>query len=176
MEYIKPSKLARYGTLITCSILLLIVISTWFIQYPEVISTKAKLIGTSSPKLLVNKINARIIQLPFKNGDRVYKGDKIAVLESTADLNQIMALSKILDSISGCLEKRDIHSIHQLMNNNLHNLGEMQSAYQSFIQVYIPYKNYVSYNCIQHKKKLLDDNLEMYKELLETDNQISDQS
>lgn len=49
----KLNLIAKYGTLITSTILLLIGVMSWFIKYPETVSTQSKLTGTNAPKPII---------------------------------------------------------------------------------------------------------------------------
>lgn len=161
MQHIKPNKLARYGTPITCILLLLIGIGTWFVKYPETVSVRTKLVGSNAPKPLVAKQAARIIALAYKNGDKVSKGDLIGSLETTASIPEVLHLSQFADQLFDCLKVENITAVTQLMSTPFNHLGELQSAYQSLIQAYIPYRDYVAGNYVQQKKNLLMNDLKI---------------
>ena len=159
MEYIKPNKLARYGTIITCGVLLLMAVGAWFILYPEVVTTKARLTGSESPKPIVAQMSARLVNLNVKNGDHVRKGTLIGTLETTADINEVFSLAQNIDEVFAALQKGDATGVKALMNQSFSHLGELQPAYQSLMQAYIAYRDYVAGNYIAQKKQLLSKDL-----------------
>lgn len=161
MQHIKPTKLAKYGTLITCGVLLLIGTGTWFVKYPETVSVRAKLVGSNAPKPIVAKQNARVIVLNFKNGDKVTKGAIIGSLETTADINEVLKLSACTDRLFVALQQQKVAAIKEEMANTFNHLGELQNAYQALIQAYIPYRDYVAGNYVNQKKQLLAKDLDI---------------
>lgn len=156
MEYIKPTHLARYGILITCGVLCLIGIGAWFISYPETILVMAKLSSSNAPKPIIARQSGRIATLHFGNGDSVTAGTIIGCLETTADIDEVLQLSKGIDSIYNALRDNNATSVKSIMNRPFNHLGELQAAYQSLMQAYLPYRDFVGGAYVTQKKDLLN--------------------
>ncbi|MEA9414322.1 HlyD family secretion protein [Flavobacterium sp. PL02] len=159
MDNIKPNILSRYGTPITFGILLFVGILTWFIQYPETVSSKAKLTGSNAPKPIMAKQAARLISLDKKNGSLVNKGDIIGSLESTAQVDEVLQFSKFIDEVYTLLQEHNPQTMKLLMKSEFSHLGELQGDYQVFMQAYIPYRDYVLGDYSNKKKNLLNKDL-----------------
>lgn len=137
---IRLNALSRYGTVITCLLLLLIGILTWFIQYPEAVSTKAVLTGTHTPKAIVPHTTGRIIKLFKNNNDKLSDGDIIGCMETIADWREVLLCSKNMDALCQQVNTGNEDAIALLMRENYTHLGELQGAYQAFRQAYISYQ------------------------------------
>ena len=162
----KLNLIAKYGTLITSSILLLIGIMTWFIRYPETVATQSVLTGTNAPKPIIPKQNLRLTHLFKSSNQEVQTGEVIGILENTADFNEILAFQKTIEDVEqyinstdGSLSALTINSIKKLMQINYNHLGELQGDYQTLMQSYIPYRDYVLGDYVSRKKALLQKDL-----------------
>lgn len=162
----KLNLIAKYGTIITSFILLLIGVMTWFIKYPETVTTQSKLTGTNAPKPIIPKQNLRLTHLLVSNNQEVQIGEVISILETTADYKEILEFENLLNEIEqniyctdGQLSVSTNITIKNLMQKPLHNLGELQSDYQALIQAYIPYRDYVLGDYAGKKKSLLQKDL-----------------
>jgi len=161
MKNMKPTPLAKYGTLVSCGILVLTGLCSWFIKYPDIVSADAVLTGSHSPKPLVARKAARIAHLNYKDGDKITQGAIIGNLETTADIDEVLLLDIMTDSVYRCLQREDIFNVKAIMSREYNSLGELQQPYQALIQAYIPYLDYVSGNYAKLKRSLLEKDLAM---------------
>lgn len=130
---------------------------TWFIKYPETVTTQSKLTGTNAPKPIIPKQNLRLTHLLVNNNQEVQTGEVIGILETTADYKEILEFENLLNELSK--DGLSSVSIKNLMQKPLHNLGELQADYQALIQAYIPYRDYVLGDYVSKKKSLLQKDL-----------------
>lgn len=157
----KLNAIAKYGTIITSIILAIIGIMTWFIKYPETVSTQSKLTGTNSPKPIIPKQNLRLTHLFKTNNQEVQLGEVIGILENTANYEEVLRFEKMIEEVEQYLIQYNLSAIKNLMQKPLHNLGELQTEYQALIQAYIPYRDYVLGDYISKKKALLQKDLKI---------------
>ncbi|GEM63908.1 hemolysin [Sphingobacterium faecium NBRC 15299] len=151
--------ISKYGTYITCITLVVVGLFTWFIKYPETVTTRSKLTGTNAPKPLIAKQNLRLAHLFISDNQQVKQGDIIAVLESTADYNEILRLEQLLKNIEDNIQKGSLNNIKSDMQQSFQHLGELQGDYQSFVQAYIPFRDYVLGDYVSKRKQLLNKDL-----------------
>lgn len=159
MNEIKLSGFARYGTWVTITALLVVGALTWFVKYPETVSSKSRLTGTNAPKPVITKVNTRIKDLRKSDGDTLRKGMIIATLETTADADEVLACSLFLDRIYVQLQQDDYTGIRQCMKLQFKQLGELQGEYQAWMQAYIPFRDYVLGDYVAKRKSLLGKDL-----------------
>lgn len=155
----KLNSISRYGTIITCIVLAIVGIFTWLIKYPDTVTSRAKLTGTNAPKPIVVKQNLRLVKLIKQNNQEVGKGDIIAILESTANYEEIIKLEELLNQIDSFNSHGMTELIKSKMQISLNHLGELQGDYQAFVQAYIPYRDYVLGDYALKKKALLNKDL-----------------
>jgi multidrug efflux pump subunit AcrA (membrane-fusion protein) len=156
---IKPNKLARYGTPVICTILLLLFSVSWFIKYPETVSGMAKLTGTNAPKPVLVYQSGKLLHLLKQNGTQVGIGEIIGCMETTADWQEILQLSSRIDSLYAALNKNDNDKVATIMSLPFTHLGELQSDYQAFTQSYIPFRDYVIGGYANRKRALLQNDI-----------------
>lgn len=164
MNEIKLSGFARYGTLITIATLLLVGALTWLIRYPETISTRSRLSGTNAPKPIIARISTRVATLKKAAGDTLRQGDIIATLESTANADEVLACAALLDRLYEQLEQENYSGIKAQLQQKFSQLGELQGDYQSFIQAYISFRDYVLGDYVSKRKSLLAKDLQIVQQ------------
>lgn len=152
---IKLNALARYGTLITCILLAGIGLLTWFIKYPETVTTQATLTGTNTPRPIVPHVSGRIVKLFRQNNDTVTTGDLIGCMETIADWQEVLRLSGNMNAICAQVKNGNEAAVASLMQENYTHLGELQGAYQAFRQAYISYQTLALSGYAQKKKSFL---------------------
>lgn len=155
----KLNAIAKYGTLITCAVLLIVAAFTWFIKYPETVPTQSKLTGENAPKPIIPKQTLRLAQLYVKDNQQVKEGEIIAALESTADVTEVFKLEELLNNIENHLSENALNLIKADMQQSFNHLGELQSDYQAFVQVYVSYRDYVLGDYVSKRKDLLNKDL-----------------
>jgi multidrug efflux pump subunit AcrA (membrane-fusion protein) len=95
-----PRLILRWGTTILFFILALFLFFAWIIKYPDTISAPAEITTVNPPVTLVSKISGNIKFLYVKDRDNVIDGQIVAVMETTASLNEIRLLKQTIDSIT----------------------------------------------------------------------------
>lgn len=132
-----PGWLVRWGITLMFFIALLLATISWFFKYPDKVEISLLLTTTESPKSVNAKISSRLMKLFVKEGQSVKEGDVLAYLESTADYDEVVNLSKNLKSIKPYVREGNIGHLAILQNSNYSHLGEMQTDYQKLIQSYV---------------------------------------
>lgn len=156
----QPSFLIRWGISIFFVILLAAVAACWFIQYPDIVNTTAKLNSVNAPKDVRTKIDGKLVQLFVTENKNVQATEILGFIESRANHTTIIQLSTYLDKLSILINKEP----ENLSNNNfsvssLETLGELQSQYQVFQQAFIVFKQYLATGFYTKKKKMLQQDL-----------------
>ncbi|MBT1705427.1 HlyD family secretion protein [Chryseosolibacter indicus] len=183
----KPHWIVRYGSVTLLYIMLMIIAGCWFIRYPELVQTSARLSSVNIPKEVRTRTDGLLVKLNVSQGSRVKKNDVIAFMESTADHEAIIRLSVALDSIQQRLSKGSASEIFPLIPpKNIPNLGELQAPYQAFDQAFTEFTFYQENGFYIHKKEMLLEDIanldRLNKQLLaekaiqEEDLKLSDQN
>jgi len=160
-----PGYLVRNGiTLLVIALVCIVAISS-FIKYPEVINTSAKLTALNAPKEIKTKINARLINLSATENVFVKHGTVLGYLESTANAAYIINLSTIIDSTAFKIQQGEIPTVLKNldsfinMSKNDKINGELQPAYQTFLQLYSTYMQYLKDGFYLQKLSMLQQDI-----------------
>lgn len=128
-----PAWIVRYGISIIFIIILFTLVGSWFVKYPDIITAKAIITSVNPPERLESRVNSRIAKIYVSNSEKVKKGDVLAILESTANYQDVIKLSKAIQAINTNY-KNFTFPFDRLKNLEL---GEIQTAYIQFHKAYI---------------------------------------
>lgn len=131
-----PGKILRWGTAIILVIFILFVLLLWLIKYPDTIPAPVEITTANPPVTLVSKLTGRIKNLYVRDKEETIKGEVLAVMETTASIDEINRLKKIVDTISN--PERILLSFLPEFTE----LGEIQSYWGSFMKSLSDFNNY----------------------------------
>ena len=77
----------------------------------------------------------------------------------------VIKLSSNIDLIEQLLDNNTTELLHRYFENPLVQLGELQSAYQTFVQSFFSFKNYLSNDFYLHKKNMVATDIANIKRL-----------
>ena len=130
-----PNWMLIWGNAIILALLALFFIFSWFIKYPDVITTEATVTSQQPPQKEYAQISGRIDTLLVKDKETVGAGEILAMIENTAKLKDVLFLKSILDTIT--LNNKNLYfPVDQLP---VLQLGSISSAYTIFETDYIEY-------------------------------------
>lgn len=151
----KPGFLVQRGVLFLALIAVLLILIAWFIRYPEIISANGVLYSINAPKPVLCKTNGKIIKLFVKESLEVRRGDMLGYIESTADHNEVIRLSIIVDSMLWWLRDKPLGQPAAYFPRSYHQLGEIQPSFQEFVQAYLKHIDFNKDGFSNRKKELL---------------------
>lgn len=164
----KPGFLIRWGITILFIIALLLLATSWFIQYPDKVTAKGTLNSINAPKEVVVQNNGKLIKLFVKEGQAVSKNEVLGFMESTASHAEVILLAELLDSVSTLTAANRTNAIVQVIPTATNSLGELQSAYQVFVQAFSTFSNYLSNGFYLRKKGMLGNDMGYLQKLHST--------
>src|SRR5665811_393172 len=133
-----PDRIIRWGTTTLGLVFVLFVLFAWLIRYPDTIPAPVEITTTNPPVTLVTKITGHINSFFVKEREEVKAGQIIAIMETTASLNEIKLLKNTTDTI----RKPELLS-YQLLPM-FSDLGELQVYYGTFLKNLSDLNNYES--------------------------------
>jgi len=126
-----PHWMVRWGNTVIFIILMMVLVMSWFIKYPEFIPAPIIVTSQNPPEKIEARISSRIEKILIKDHQNVKKNDILMILQSTANYDDVLKLKKLMDSITpGRLFS---FPINQTSNFRL---GEIQSDYNSFAKAF----------------------------------------
>lgn len=122
-----PHWMIRWGNTVIFVILLMVLLMSYVIKYPEFIPAPIVVTSKNPPEKLEARTNSKIEKILVKDHQSVNKNQVMMVLQSAADYKDILALKDIVDSISS-LQVLYFPTQHA----STFKLGEIQGDYNSF--------------------------------------------
>lgn len=155
----KPGFIEKWALLIFLLLLLLMVTGTWFIQYPDVIKTRATVTAVNAPREIMSYQSGKLIKLFVYNNNKVSKGAVIGWIESTARHDEIADLATRIDSCISLLNNCLFNRLVPLFNKKYYNLGDIQQSYKSFLTTLQSFDDYRINGFYQNKAAVLESDI-----------------
>lgn len=135
----RPAWLVRNGIALFFAIIVVLFTGSFFIQYPDIIKAPVRIVGKNLPKQVLSKSEGKLIALFAKENDQVQEGELLAVLQSSADYQQVLFLDKWIEAQLKNLTDYKITLTNECWNNietlpALNTLGDIQKYYQDLTQ------------------------------------------
>ena len=150
-----PSWLMRWGISIFFVLLVLIIGLAAFVRYPDIVNASLKVDSPNSPKPVVSKVSGKLVKLLVKEGERVNTGQILGYLESTASHNKVLSLLTNLKNVQKQVTQNEPLNSSLFNQSEDSDLGELQSAYQTFYQEYLIYVSSINNGFLIKKKAFL---------------------
>jgi multidrug efflux pump subunit AcrA (membrane-fusion protein) len=126
-----PHWMIRWGNTIIFLILVLILMMSYVIKYPEFIPAPIIVTSQNPPEKLEARTNSKIEKIFIKDHQEVKKDQVLMVMQSSANYKDVLALKKIIDSLSP-----NQLSSFPLSETSHFKLGELQGDYNSFAKAF----------------------------------------
>lgn len=149
-----PGNLLRWGLTVIFMIFASIIVGSYFFTFKEVVSAPLVITTTYPPAPIICKASGRIDKWFVSDGQLVQKGDKIALVNNSAKLQDIIKLRKLINLLdSGNVQNGVATTIipEKLV------LGELQDLYNQLYRNWYDYKNFIRNNYIPQKIVLLEE-------------------
>ncbi len=130
-----PHWMIRWGNIILFILIILLLMITWFIKYPDIIVSEAIITTEIPPQKEYAKITGKIDTLFISNHQKVKKNLPLAILENTANYSDVFLLKSIIDTIQ--INKNSFS--FPLDSLPLLFLGDIDSDFALFENNYIEY-------------------------------------
>lgn len=131
-----PHWMIRWGNVLFLSLILLLLFITWFVKYPDVILSEAIITTQVPPQKEYAQISAKIQAILVEDNQNVTQGQPLAVLENTANYEDVFKLKSIIDTLKMNSKSFNfpIDSLPVLF------LGDIESQFALFENSYSLYK------------------------------------
>ncbi|HWV69610.1 HlyD family secretion protein [Chitinophaga sp.] len=173
-----PHWMVRWGNTTIFLILLLILLMSYLIKYPEFIPSTVIISSSNPPEKLEARTNTRVTEIFVEDHQAVSRNQVLMVLQSTADYRDVIRLRRIIDS----LDNRELAHF-PLGEVAGFKLGDIQVDYNAFakalteeqlyarLQPYSP--DYAAANRSLAESRSRIRNLEQQKSLEQTKYELS---
>jgi len=167
-----PPWILRWGITVLAFVIIILLIGSAIIKYPDVIPAQIILTGSTPPATVVAHASGKIKQLFVSDNQEVKNGDYLAVIDNPAHTEDILILKKYLrhcesDNLKqstqnmDCFVPRNDGSI-VLPDKNLQ-LGALQQLFSSFHTTLFEYTEYKRLLYYPQKKAITIERIAQYE-------------
>jgi multidrug efflux pump subunit AcrA (membrane-fusion protein) len=132
-----PSWIVRWGTVVILATVLIILVGSMFVSYPD--KKRADILVTTEnpPANMVARSSGQIVELFVDDSQFVKINTPLAVIENPAVYSDVLSLQWDIEAIKTIIANLDKGEHFPLTNT--YTLGDIQSAYAEFIYAYENY-------------------------------------
>ncbi|NOT11851.1 MAG: HlyD family efflux transporter periplasmic adaptor subunit [Methylococcaceae bacterium] len=123
-----PAWILRWGGTVILTLIMAIILLSWIVKYPDIVSAKVTVTTPIPPASLVARQSGKLHWLKSNNHQQVKKNDLLAVIESSANFNDIVQLKEWLKNYSP--HQVDVAYLATLPQNL--KLGDIQNQFAQF--------------------------------------------
>jgi HlyD family secretion protein len=151
-----PSWILRWGISVLAVIIVILLIGSAIIKYPDVIPAQIVLTGSTPPAAIVAHASGKIKQLYVSDNQDVKSGDYLAVIDNPAQTGDIASLKYYLEQLS--LD----NDAFSLPDKNLQ-LGTLQQLFSTFYSALFEYAEYRRLLYYPQKTAMLRERINQYE-------------
>lgn len=157
-----PNWMIRWGTFLIFGIIILLLFISWFIRYPDVVTSEIIITTNTPPEKLVAKVNGKIQAILIEDKANVKANTPLAVIENSANYQDVFRLKTVVEAIN--IDKNEF----PFEKFATAQLGEIEASFAVFQKEYIanrllkelkPYN--VETNAQGYEKKQLAERLQL---------------
>lgn len=162
----KPHWVIRYGVSIIAAIVVMLLVLSCLVQYPDIIKAPLLIKAVNAPKKIISKTSGKIVYLAVHDGEAVKSGSALAYLESTGNHSEVLNLLKWTKRVEKLMMSRHFDSLIHYQIPTANNLGELQKAFYDFHNAYFKITQTLRDGVYQQKLKVFNDDLKYAGEQL----------
>lgn len=125
-----PHWLIRWGSVVVLIILVMLLLVSWIVKYPDIVGSEIVITTNTPPQKLVAKTSGKIEAILINDKSNVSKNTPLAVIESTANFKDVFFLKSITDTID--IEKSNF-PFEKLQSAQL---GDIENSFSVFQKEY----------------------------------------
>lgn len=156
-----PSWIVRWGMLLFFIIICLVLVGSGLFKYPHVVKSRIVITTENPPSSAIARTNGRIMNLFVTDNQKVGKGQVLALIENTAQYEDVLRLQTMVDTFRTLLITRP-DSIYIDLPGTL-DLGDIQSSYAAFVKNIEDLRNFVRLDYHDQKIESMQQEIERYR-------------
>lgn len=121
-----PKAILKWGNTILFVFIIILLLISWYIKYPDIITTQIVITTNIPPEKLVAKVSGKIEAILVNDRILVSKNTALAVIENSANYNDVFLLKSIVDTINIDKNKFPFEKLKSAQ------LGDIESFYAVF--------------------------------------------
>ena len=158
-----PSWIVRYGILLFIVIFSILISFSFMFRYPDILRSKIVVTTENPPATIIARATGKIDSLFVVDNQKIEKGQIIAVIEASAEFNDVLNLESLLIKVQPALDTLDF-SLMKGFNSTLQ-LGTLQELYSVLLTKNKELELFTSQNYFQQLNVQLDEQISMSNQL-----------
>lgn len=130
-----PNRMIRWGNTLILILIVMLLFISWFIKYPDVISTEVMVTTSIPPEKIYAQTNGQIEVFLTNEGKKVSKNEVLAVIENSASYKDVLLLKSIVDTI----KTNKLHFTFPIDRLPALILGDITTSFSQFENDYSEY-------------------------------------
>ncbi len=131
-----PHWMIRWGNVLFLLLILMLLLISWFVEYPDIITSEAVITTQIPPQKVYAKITGKLDVILVKDNQIVQANHSLAVIENTANYKDVFVLKSVIDTIK--INNKSFS--YPIDNIPVLFLGDIESQYALFENSYIQYQ------------------------------------
>ncbi len=131
-----PNWMIRYGNLLILALIIILLFISWFVKYPDVITTEVMVTTATPPEKIFARATGQFEVLLANEGTKVKQNEILAVIKNSSSYKDVLFLKSIVDTIEFHNEEFNfpLDDIPPLI------LGDINASFSQFENDYQAYK------------------------------------
>lgn len=154
-----PSWILRWGITVLFCIVVVLLIGSYLFKYPDMVEAEITVSMQNPPAYVIARTSGRLDRLCAENGAEVGKDTLLGVIENSARTEDLLLLKERLKQWEG--QGFVLSAGEELFDGQYLQLGDVQSAYASFVSVL---KDYISFEKQDYYRKKLETNRKLQED------------
>jgi multidrug resistance efflux pump len=138
-----PNWVIQWGISVVLVIIVIFIAGSALLSYNDIIPARVTITSENPPAHLTAKASGKLTSIFVEAGQKVEADQVLAVIENTANFEDIKLLKEKLADFTP--NKNDFDSLNDTFPSKL-KLGQIQSVYNAFRAQYLTYLNYAIFN------------------------------
>ena len=138
-----PNWVIQWGISVVFLIIIMFIVGSSLLSYNDIIPARVTITSENPPAHLTAKASGKLTSIFVEAGQKVEADEVLAVIENTANFDDIQLLKKTLEDFKPSESHFD--SLHYVLPSKL-KLGSVQPAYNQFRAQYLTYLNYTIFS------------------------------
>lgn len=151
----RPPAWVRLGTVYLFIVLFFVLLLSWVIKSPDIVSARGVLTSINAPKEIITKSGGRLQKLFVKENQLVNENQVIGYIENTSNFQEVILLDSITNNLYKKIVKENIISSETIQLPYFENLGELQPSFQAFNSALVQFESYLEKGFFRNKRKML---------------------
>jgi len=160
-----PGWTIRWGISVIFIAVILLLLFSYFYRYPDLIRSEVLISASNPPADIRARATGKISEIMVADNEKVIKGQRLAVVENSANSTNIEELEVYLKKIQPFVLTLSMDSYNEAPRNLM--LGEIQSTYADFQKRLSDYSHFINQAFYDKRLKAIDGQIRMKNRLLE---------